>query len=108
MFATRRALSKISVLPPNIGSLRELGKFNSSNPAAHPELFSRLNSLYVNLPKGPAPKVTPTKFGQWYYQKYIETDSAMPMVHFLALSMVFGYYSIAVIHDVILFTMFNF
>lgn len=98
--ATQVLRSKISVMPPNIGSLKELGKFTSSNPAAHPELFARLKSLYVNLPKGPAPKVTPTRFGEWYYQKYVETNSPMPLVHFLVITMCFGYYSIAHIHDV--------
>jgi len=98
--ATAAAPKALRVLPPNIGSLKELGKFTSDNPAAHPELFARLKSLYVNLPKGPAPKVTPTTFGAWYYETYLESNSAMPLVHFLVLTMGFGYYSIAHIHDV--------
>lgn len=79
-------------LPPQVASLREIGKLVSSHPTAHPELFSKMKYFYNTIPKGQAPVVNKTGFWNRYYQNYFEKDSLMPIVHFVGFMIPMGYY----------------
>ncbi|KAJ1562669.1 hypothetical protein HK096_005830 [Nowakowskiella sp. JEL0078] len=83
--------TKASLIPPNISSLKELGKLESQYPQAHPELFAKMKSFYANIPKGPSQKVLVNTFAGRYYEKYIEGSSAAPVLHFLAIFVGIGY-----------------
>jgi Mitochondrial F1-F0 ATP synthase subunit F of fungi len=81
-----------SIIPPNISSLRELGKLQSTLPYAHPERFAKIKHFYKVVPKGPASEQPATTFGQRYYKKYIAGNSAVPLLHFIAVMVPVGYY----------------
>ncbi|KAJ3128255.1 hypothetical protein HK098_004829 [Nowakowskiella sp. JEL0407] len=83
--------TKTSLIPPNISSLKEIGKLQSQYPQAHPELFAAMKSFYSRIPKGPAQKIQVNTWGGRYYEKYIEGNSAVPVLHFFAAFMVIGY-----------------
>ncbi|TPX31607.1 hypothetical protein SmJEL517_g05102 [Synchytrium microbalum] len=83
--------TKTSLSPPNVASLKELGKLQSSYPQAHPEIFGKMKAFYAAIPKGPAPHTAPTTFGGKYYQKYVEGDTFWPILHFIAAASAFGF-----------------
>jgi hypothetical protein len=84
--------TKTTLIPPNVSSLRELGKLHSKYPQAHPTLFARMKQFYRLLPKGEALPSNPTTWYGRYYQKYIETNSLTPVLHFMGIMVPVGYY----------------
>jgi hypothetical protein len=88
----RGRVPKKMKLPPQVASLREIGKLTSLNPTAHPELFSKMKYFYTHIPKGQAALSTSKGFWQKYYEKYFVKDSLMPIVHLLGLMIPVGYY----------------
>jgi Mitochondrial F1-F0 ATP synthase subunit F of fungi len=84
--------SKSTLIPPKISSLAELGLMKSQHAQAHPTLFAKMNTMYVNLPKGFAPPQKTTGFLGWYHEKYIATSSFTPVLHFLVLLIPTAYY----------------
>ncbi|KAJ2999881.1 hypothetical protein HDV02_001400 [Globomyces sp. JEL0801] len=84
--------TKTSLIPPNISSLREIGKLTSKYPQAHPELFATMKNFYKAVPKGNAVKQSPKGLWDAYYYRYIETSSPVPLLHFLFVMVPTGYY----------------
>ncbi|KAI8910147.1 hypothetical protein EDD86DRAFT_204617 [Gorgonomyces haynaldii] len=89
MFIQRRFAS---IIPPRISSIAELGRLQSKLPQAHPELFSKMKHMYKVLPKGNREAVKSNGFFQWYFNRYIESNSAAPILHFLGVMIPMGYY----------------
>ncbi|KAI9205701.1 uncharacterized protein BJ171DRAFT_501210 [Polychytrium aggregatum] len=81
-----------SIFPPNISSLKELGRLQSSYPQAHPELFNKMKSFYQNIPKGPKQASAAKTFWGRYYENYIAKDSFVPVLHFIGLMVPVGFY----------------
>ncbi len=81
-----------SLLPPQVASLKEIGKLSSNYPQAHPVLFKKMKYFYQTIPKGAAPVLKRTTFWGRYYQKYFERDTLMPIVHFVGVLLPVGYY----------------
>ncbi|KAJ3012421.1 hypothetical protein HKX48_006290 [Thoreauomyces humboldtii] len=75
--------TKTSLIPPNVSSLKELGKLQSAYPQAHPEIFQKMKSFYKEIPKGNRKETASTTFWGRYYEKYIAKDSFVPVLHFL-------------------------
>ncbi|KAI8927859.1 hypothetical protein BC831DRAFT_450737 [Entophlyctis helioformis] len=97
MFAVlRRAASTTarctSLIPPNVASLKELGRLQSVYPTAHPEVFAKMRSFYKVIPKGQAVPVKPTSAWGRYHEKYIEGDTLYPVLHFIGIMIPIGYY----------------
>ena len=88
----KQVRSKTSLIPPNVASLKEIGRLQSQYPHAHPEIFGRLKTLYKALPKGAVEYKEPTTFGGWYYEKYVEKGSFMPIAHVIMVLVPIGYY----------------
>lgn len=84
---------KTSLIPPNISSLKEIGKLQSKYEQAHPERFEKMAKFYKNVVKGDAPKIQPRSFGEWYHERYTEKNSPMPIIHIIVGTMCLGYYS---------------
>ncbi|KAI8800149.1 hypothetical protein BJ742DRAFT_92494 [Cladochytrium replicatum] len=82
---------KTSIIPPNVSSLKEIGKLQSQYPQAHPELFAKMKSFYARVPKGTVEKRPATGLLSKYYEAYHEKDSLMPIAHFVIAMVVFGY-----------------
>ncbi|KAJ3087540.1 hypothetical protein HK102_010836 [Quaeritorhiza haematococci] len=84
--------TKTSLLPPNVSSLKELGKLSSTYPQAHPELFARMKTFYGRIAKGPKVQTTSNTFWGRYYDNYIAKDSFVPILHFIGVMIPIGYY----------------
>jgi F-type H+-transporting ATPase subunit f len=84
--------TKTSLIPPNVSSLKEIGKLQSAYPQAHPEIFSKMKSFYARIPKGPAPLVQRTGLYNSYRAKYLEKNTFMPILHFIGVMLPVGYY----------------
>eukprot|EP00842_Homolaphlyctis_polyrhiza_P001641 jgi/Hompol1/2478/HPOL_000097-RA len=84
--------TKTSLIPPNVASLKEIGRLQSAFPQAHPEIFARMRNFYKVVPKGNAPVSNPTTFWGQYYKHYVETDTLYPILHFMAIMVPVGYY----------------
>jgi hypothetical protein len=82
-----------SLLPPNIAELGSMSVEKTVSSPLHPENFAKIKTLYKHLPKGPAPQGEITSFGEWYRKKYFETESPMPLIHFIVGLMAVGYVS---------------
>jgi len=82
---------KAPIIPPNVASIGELGRLQSTHPQAHPRLFAKMKIFYNRVPKGPAPKLEAKTFWQRYYQNYVEKDSLMPLVHLVGVLIPLGY-----------------
>ncbi|KAI9024099.1 hypothetical protein DFJ74DRAFT_667306 [Hyaloraphidium curvatum] len=83
-----------SIFPPNIGSVKQMGKFESDYPTSHPYLFDQMKSFYREVVKGPAPPAPPPRgFFQWYHNKYMArgNESATPLLHYVLLIIPIGY-----------------
>ncbi|KAJ3069302.1 hypothetical protein HDU98_007638 [Podochytrium sp. JEL0797] len=87
-----RRFKSTSIIPPQVSSLKELGRLQSAHPQAHPELFSAMKGFYTNIPKGPRPVSVATSFRDRYYENYIKKDSFVPILHFLGVMVPLGYY----------------
>ncbi|KND00883.1 uncharacterized protein SPPG_03984 [Spizellomyces punctatus DAOM BR117] len=88
--ASRR--TKTSLIPPNVASLKELGKLQSSYPQAHPDIFKKMKYFYQHIPKGNRQQTASTTFWGRYYERYIAKDSFVPVLHFLGVMIPVGYY----------------
>ena len=63
--------TKTSLIPPNISSLKEIGKLQSAHPQAHPEIFAKMKSFYSKIPKGPKAKQNATTLFEKYHEKVV-------------------------------------
>ncbi|KAJ3019150.1 hypothetical protein HKX48_002341 [Thoreauomyces humboldtii] len=84
--------TKTSLIPPNVSSLKELGKLQSAYPQAHPEIFLKMKNFYKAIPKGNREQTASKTFWGKYYEKYIAKDSFVPVLHFLGVMIPTGYY----------------
>ncbi|KAJ3173295.1 hypothetical protein HDU87_007668 [Geranomyces variabilis] len=84
--------TKTSLIPPNVASLKELGKLQSAYPQAHPDIFRKMKYFYQHIPKGNREQKAATGFWGRYYEKYIAKDSFVPVLHFLGVMIPTGYY----------------
>ncbi|KAH6577517.1 hypothetical protein BASA60_003998 [Batrachochytrium salamandrivorans] len=84
--------TKVSLTPPNVASLRELGRLQSAYPQAHPEIFARMTAFYKAVPKGNATVVKPTTFWGRYYENYVEADTFYPVLHVIGVMIPIGFY----------------
>lgn len=84
--------AKSTLIPPNVSSMREIGKLVSKYPQAHPDIFAKMKYFYKHLPKGNAIPQTPSSWPAKYYAKYMETNSFTPVLHFLGIMIPVGYY----------------
>ncbi|EGF78445.1 hypothetical protein BATDEDRAFT_90380 [Batrachochytrium dendrobatidis JAM81] len=84
--------TNVSLIPPNVSSMRELGRLQSAYPQAHPEIFARMTAFYKAVPKGQANAVKPTTFWGKYYEKYVENDSLYPILHVIGVMIPIGFY----------------
>ncbi|KAJ3045275.1 hypothetical protein HDV00_011147 [Rhizophlyctis rosea] len=82
--------TKTSLIPPNVASLKELGKLQSTSSWAHPVKFAKLKHLYAHLPKGPKNNAPASNAWERYWQK--NSENAKPLWHFLAIMIPFGAY----------------
>ncbi|KAI9105756.1 hypothetical protein DFS34DRAFT_575262 [Phlyctochytrium arcticum] len=88
--AARRA--KSTIIPPNVSSLKELGKLQSAYPQAHPDIFNKMKNFYKHIPKGSRQQVASNTFWGRYYERYMAKDSFVPFLHFLGIMIPTGYY----------------
>ncbi|TPX55788.1 hypothetical protein PhCBS80983_g05029 [Powellomyces hirtus] len=84
--------TKTSLIPPNVSSLKELGKLQSAYPQAHPDIFKKMKYFYQHIPKGNRQQTASTTFWGRYYERYIAKDSFVPVLHFLGIMIPTGYY----------------
>ncbi|KAI8613053.1 hypothetical protein BC830DRAFT_1066987 [Chytriomyces sp. MP71] len=87
-----RRFKSTSIMPPQVSSLKEIGRLQSAHPQAHPQLFSAMKNFYAAVPKGPAPKTAATTLRDRYYEAYIKKDSFVPVLHFLGVMVPLSYY----------------
>jgi hypothetical protein len=80
------------MIPPQISSLRQLGKLKSAYPQAHPVIFRNLKQFYQRIPKHSATTSEAQGIFGRYYEKYIATDSVYPILHFMGIMIPAGYY----------------
>ncbi|KAI8816740.1 uncharacterized protein EV422DRAFT_277178 [Fimicolochytrium jonesii] len=95
--AIRRATAvpvrtKTSLIPPNVASLKEIGRLQSAYPQAHPDIFKKMKYFYQHIPKGNRQTTKANTFWGRYYEKYIAQDSFVPVLHFLGIMIPTGYY----------------
>lgn len=95
-FASTSSNQSSQLFPPEVTSLRALGKFQSQYPQAHPVIFNKMKSFYQNVPKGPGATVDVTNLGVAgrYYQRYFSrgNESKTPLLHFIAFVVSIGVY----------------
>lgn len=84
--------NQTTLVPPRVSSMREIGKLVSKYPQAHPEIFAKMKYFYKVLPKGNAPSATSKGFMEAYKQKYLDTNSLAPVLHFFGFMIPVGYY----------------
>ncbi|KAJ3331478.1 hypothetical protein HDU76_003084 [Blyttiomyces sp. JEL0837] len=83
---------KTSLIPPNVASLKEIGRLQSAHPQAHPEIFAKMKNFYARIPKGPRVHVPAKTIVGRYYENYIAKDSLISIIHFLGVMIPVGYY----------------
>ncbi|KAJ3417378.1 hypothetical protein HDV05_004843 [Chytridiales sp. JEL 0842] len=84
--------TKTSIIPPNVSSLKEIGKLQSQYPQAHPEIFAKMKTFYARIPKGPKAVTKSTTMWGRYKENYFEKNTFMPVLHFIGVMIPVGYY----------------